>query len=126
MPGIMPLLWAMSAALPVIAEASDAVMDIIEDGHSGLLVDQDDMNAAADRIIRIYDDSTIAGRIGMQARSLVQRRFHTSAFCVQLKQAYERLIAGRTVRVGEFDTPFVEQFEHKSRTWADVEKARTS
>ncbi len=126
MPGVMPLLWAMSAGLPVIAESSDAVTDIIDDGHSGLLVDQDDTNAAADRIIRIQDDPTIAGRIGMQARSLVRRRFHTSAFCVQLKQAYERLIEGRTVRVGELDDPLVEQFEHKSRMWADVERARTS
>jgi len=123
MPGIMPLLWAMSAAVPVIAEASDAVKDAVVDGQSGLLVDQGDVNAAADRIIRVHDDATIAGRIGMQARAAVQRRFHVSAYCVRLKEAYARLMSGRTVRVGELDHPLVERFERSSRTWADVEKS---
>ena len=45
MPGIMPLLWAMSAGVPVVAEASDAVRDVVEDGRTGLLVNQHDINA---------------------------------------------------------------------------------
>jgi len=91
LPGLLPLLWVMSAGVPVIAEASDAVSDVIEDGQNGLLVGAGDMNAVCDRIIRIYDDPTIAGRIGMQARRCVQERFHVSAYCVRLKEAYERL-----------------------------------
>jgi len=123
MPGVMPLLWAMSVGVPVIAEASDAVSDIIEDGRSGLLVDQDDINAAGDRIIRIYDDPTIAGRIGMEARSLVQRRFHVSAYCVRLKEAYQRLVEDRTVRViGDASEPLVEHYQRKTLSWHDVEQ----
>jgi glycosyltransferase involved in cell wall biosynthesis len=121
MPGIMPLLWACSAGVPVIAEASDAVRDVLQDGHSGLLVDQFDVNTASDRIIRLHDDPTIAGRIGMQARSLVHERFHISAYCVRLREIYERLIANRPTRViGEPNPPMVEQFQRKTTTWTEV------
>lgn len=124
MPGVMPLLWAMSAGVPVIAEASDAVKDIIHDGQSGLLVGQQDLNAASDRLIRLYDDPTIAGRIGMQARALQQKRFNVSAYCVRLKEAYQRLAAGRTVRiVGDDSEPIVEHYQHKTLSWRDVEES---
>jgi hypothetical protein len=121
MPGIMPLLWAMAAGVPVIAEASDAVRDVITDGVSGLLVSQGDINAAADRLLRLYDDSTIAGRIGMNARARVNERHHVSAFCVRLKDVYERLIEGRTVRVvSDENDPVVEHFERRSTAWKEV------
>jgi glycosyltransferase involved in cell wall biosynthesis len=94
LPGIMPLLWAMSAGVPVIAEASDAVRDILHDGVSGLLVNPRDINTAADRIVRLADDRTIAGRIGAAARIAVHDRFHVSAYCVRLKAWWEKLAAG--------------------------------
>ncbi len=123
MPGVMPLLWAMSAGVPVIAEASDATNEIVHDGHSGLLVDQHDLNAAADRIVRLYDDPTIAGRIGMQARSLIQRRFHISAYCVRLKEIYQRIAEDRTVRaVGETNEALIECREHRTREWKNAEE----
>jgi glycosyltransferase involved in cell wall biosynthesis len=93
MPGIMPLLWAMSAGVPVVAEASDAVRDVIEDGRTGLLVNQHDINAGADRLCRLFDDSTIAGRIGTAARAAVNERFHVSAYCTRLRELYEGLVA---------------------------------
>jgi glycosyltransferase involved in cell wall biosynthesis len=124
MPGVMPLLWAMSAGVPVIAEASDAVKDIVHDGQSGLLVSQYDLNTASDRLIRLYDDPTIAGRIGMQARALQQKRFHVSAYCVRLKEAYQRLADGRAVRVvSDDDEPLVEHYQHKTFSWRDVEES---
>jgi glycosyltransferase involved in cell wall biosynthesis len=99
MPGVMPLLWAMCAGVPVIAEASEAVRDIIDDGLSGMLVEQHDVNAAADRVCRLMDDPTVAGRIGMQGRAMTERRYHVSAFCVRLKELYERHLEDRPVKV---------------------------
>lgn len=110
MPGILPLLWAMAHGVPVIAESSDAVRDVVEEGVSGLLVNQGDINAVCSRLIRMYDDRTVAGRIGAGGAARVEKRFHISAFCVRLRQAYEMLLAGRPVRViPEDDDPIVEQ-----------------
>lgn len=115
MPGILPLLWAMSAAVPVVAEASDAVRDVVEDGVNGLLVNQHDVKAACDRIRRLYDDRTIAGRIGFAAREHIADRFHVSAYCVRLKDVYERLAAGRPVRViSEYAEPVIEDRQLQS------------
>ncbi|MEM7228179.1 MAG: glycosyltransferase [Planctomycetota bacterium] len=97
MPGIMPLLWAMASGKPVIAEASQAVADIIQDGVNGFLVNQHDINSVCDRIIRIHDDLTIANRVGANARQTVRQRFHISAYAVRLKETYERIVKGKFV-----------------------------
>jgi hypothetical protein len=90
MPGVMPVLWAMAAGVPVISETSHAVADVIEDGVNGLLVNQHEDNAVCDRLARIYDDRTIANRIGAEGRKTIDRRFHVSAWCVRLKELWER------------------------------------
>ncbi len=98
MPGVMPLLWAMAAGVPVIAEASDAVKDIVIDGRTGLLVPPRDAAAATDRIIRLHDDRTIGGRLGAAAKQVVNDDFHVAAYCVRLKTAYERAMHEESFR----------------------------
>lgn len=97
LPGITPLLIAMTAGLPLVAEASDAVADIIEDGVTGLLVNQHDVVGVADRLMRLADDRQIAGRIGNAARAAARSQFGISPFCVRLKHLCERLIAPAAV-----------------------------
>lgn len=109
MPGVMPLLWSMSAGVPVVAEASDAVRDIVDDQISGLLVKQNDVNAAVDRLMRLYDDPTVGGRIGSAGKLLVQNRFHISSFCVRLRAVYEQIARNRPIHVEDpFDDGRVE------------------
>ncbi|MCA9296216.1 MAG: glycosyltransferase, partial [Phycisphaerales bacterium] len=95
MPGIMPLLWAMASGKPVVAEASNAVADIIQDGVNGFLVHAHDINPVCDRILRICDDHTIGHRLGANARKTVDQRFHVSAYAVRLKETYEQLMKNR-------------------------------
>ena len=99
MPGVLPMLWAMAAAVPVIAEDGDAVRGIIEDGQTGLLIERGSITAASNRIVRLIQDHTIAGRIGSRARTEVQRRFHLSAWCVRLRTMYQQVAEGRPIQV---------------------------
>lgn len=110
MPGVMPALWAMAAGVPVVAESSAAAHEFIEDGVTGLLVPQHDQNRAADRLVRLYDDRTIGGRIGAAARQQIHDRYHVSAYCVRLKDVYERILEGREARIAHDDSgnPVVE------------------
>jgi hypothetical protein len=120
MPGIMPLLWAMAAGVPVVAEASDAVRDIVEEGRSGLLVRQHDIDTACDRFIRLVDDRVLARRIGANASEHVRHKFGISAYCVRLKDAYERVIAGRTIHFDNTgDDPLVERYDLRTASWTD-------
>lgn len=118
MPSVLPLLWAMAAGVPVIAESSVAVRDIVEDGVSGLLVAQGDTNAVCDRLMHLHDDRTIAGRVGGAAAEHVREDFHIAHFCVRLKQAYDLHLAGHTVRViPEPDDPIVEHANLDEPLW---------
>lgn len=109
-PSVLPLLWAFAAGVPVIAEDNDASRAILHnEGVSGMLIDAGDINAACDRITRLYDDRTIAGRVGGSETILLNSVFHISAYCVRLRQAYDQLLANRPVRViDEPDDPIVE------------------
>ena len=105
MPGVMPLLWSLAAGVPVIAESSDAVRDIIDNQTSGLLVKHNDINAASDRVIRLYDDPTVGGRIGAAGRLRAHKHFHVSAFCVRLRSVYDQLARGKRVVVDDPTRP---------------------
>lgn len=111
MPGVMPALWAMAAGVPVIAENSAAVKEFIEDGVTGLVVNQHDRNQAADRLTRLYDDRTIGGRLGAAARAHVNERYHVSQYCVLLKRVYEDLCENRMVHVASDDNEV--RIEHR-------------
>ena len=88
LPGILPVVWAMAAGVPVVAEATDALCGIIKDGRTGLLVEPGDANAAAACLLRLYDDSSTASRIGTAGRDLVRRRFACEDFTARINDAY--------------------------------------
>jgi glycosyltransferase involved in cell wall biosynthesis len=99
----LPLLWALAAGLPVIAEAlpgsgrpaGPLVHDDIEDEVNGLLVQPGDVNGACCRLARVYDDRAAGARLGRAAKALVNDACHINAYCMRLKHVYELLMAHR-------------------------------
>lgn len=119
MPGVMPVMWAMAGGLPVVSENAASVRDLIEDGVTGLLVEQREANEACDRLARLCDDRTVAGRIGSAATRRIRDDFHVSGYCVRLKQAYDLHMRGRPVRVvEETDDPIIELYEETTQSWS--------
>lgn len=118
MPGVLPLLWAMAAGVPVVAEAGEAGREIINDDGHGLLINPGDVNAACDRFMRLNDEPTLAHRVGASGREYVESEYHISAYCVRLKRAYEQHAAGRPVRVmPEVDEPYIDDYEPRKGQW---------
>jgi len=111
MSGVMPALWAMAAGVPVVAERSLALEEIIEDGRTGLLFAQHDVNAAAAGLVRLMESAEFAASIASGAAAHVRQNYHVSAYCVLLKEMYERVAAGRVARIirGDADDDVVEQ-----------------
>jgi glycosyltransferase involved in cell wall biosynthesis len=66
---------AMAAGLPVVASAVGGLLDLIEHGRTGLLVEPANPNALANALRRLLADRTAAARIGEQARAHVQQRY---------------------------------------------------
>jgi glycosyltransferase involved in cell wall biosynthesis len=51
----------------VVASRAGGVLDLVEDGVQGLLVDQEDTPGLADALVRVLTDPELAGRLGAAA-----------------------------------------------------------
>ena len=83
------LLEAMTYGVPVVATRRGGITDIVEDGHTGLLV-EDTVSAIADGIRRVLDDSELANRIGSAGRKHVRGAFGWDTILTHLDQVYAR------------------------------------
>jgi glycosyltransferase involved in cell wall biosynthesis len=83
----LALLEAMAAGRPIVATRCGGPEQILDDGVTGVLVENGSPNAIANAIIRLRQDASERGRLGNAARREVQERFTLE---VQV-DAYERL-----------------------------------
>lgn len=58
------LLDAMSFGLPIVATSVDGILDIVHDGHNGLLVSPADKSGLAAAIARLCDDADLRRKLG--------------------------------------------------------------
>ena len=84
------LLEAMSHGRPVVATGLDGILEVIEDGQTGLLVPHRDAAALAQAIGRLVSDPALARRLGEAGRRTVETKFSQQAF----EKGVERLYAG--------------------------------
>lgn len=69
------ILEAMSAGLPTVATRSGAIVDMIDDGVSGLLVSEGQPAELAAAISSLLGNPTMRATFGEAARRVVERRF---------------------------------------------------
>ncbi len=67
------VLEAMSAGLPIIASGVGGLLELIGDGHSGLLVPPADPRALAQSLCRVMDNRALGERLGKRAAHEAQR-----------------------------------------------------
>jgi phosphatidylinositol alpha-1,6-mannosyltransferase len=68
-------LEAAACAKPVVAGRSGGIVDAVQDGVTGILVDPEDVGAVADAIISVLLDPSLAKRLGEAGREMVLGRF---------------------------------------------------
>lgn len=66
---------AMSCGRPLIASGVDGLVEVIEDGVSGLLVSPKDKTALADAIASVLNQPCLAHRLGERGKHRVSERF---------------------------------------------------
>jgi glycosyltransferase involved in cell wall biosynthesis len=72
------LLEAASAGVPVVACDVGGVPDVVEHGHTGLLVPAGDAGAFCAALARLLRDRSERARLGTAARAHVERRFNVA------------------------------------------------
>ncbi|MFC6878199.1 MULTISPECIES: glycosyltransferase family 4 protein [Actinomadura] len=82
---------AMLAGRPVVASATQGLVEIVSDGENGVLVAPEDPEALADGIARILDDWNGALAMAKRARADAARRFGKDRYHRELRDAIRGL-----------------------------------
>jgi colanic acid/amylovoran biosynthesis glycosyltransferase len=69
------ILEAMSAALPVVSTRHSGIPEAVEEGATGLLVDEHDVSGMTDAMAQLLDDPGRAAAMGMAGRQRVIEHF---------------------------------------------------
>jgi len=77
-------LEAMAHGVPCIGSTHDAAGEVIDDGVTGFLVDQDDSHALADRLSLLLGDDARRRSMGEAGRRRLRERFTAERFSVSL------------------------------------------
>ncbi len=86
------LLEAMACGRPVVTTAVGGALDVIEDGHNGLLVPPKAPQAMAAAVARIIRDPDLAKRLGSAARRTVEERYSWEVVGQHYLKEYQKLL----------------------------------
>ncbi len=89
------VLEAMAAGLPVVASEVGGIPEVITSGVNGLLVPPDDMERLAGALFHLFDDSSRAERLGLEARRHVQAHYSFGRMVAQFEELYLSELARR-------------------------------
>jgi len=97
--GGLSLLWAMAANVPIVAEATYAVSEMIEDRHTALLAQLGVPKSMAARITQLLGDNQLAWKLRDTARHEAYSFFSRQRYCRSLGGVYEQVAGGQQVEV---------------------------
>ena len=69
------ILEAGATGLPVVSTRHGGIPDVVIDGETGFLVDEDDVDGMAQCMLRLAEDPVLAGRLGDAARARIKSFF---------------------------------------------------
>ncbi|MAE66030.1 MAG: hypothetical protein CMJ18_17295 [Phycisphaeraceae bacterium] len=101
--GGLALLWAMAANVPIVAEATYAACEVIEDRHSALLARPDHPPLLAERIRRLLGDAQLRWKLRDTARHEAYSYFSRQRYAASLKVVYEQVLAGNPIEVPQLE-----------------------
>jgi colanic acid/amylovoran biosynthesis glycosyltransferase len=93
--GVAPL-EAAASGLPVIASRAGGLTEVVRDGETGLLVEPEDAQGAADALVALASDRAMATQMGAAGRAHVERSFSQSHSIDVIEQVYRECAAGAT------------------------------
>ena len=84
---------AMASGRPVVASSVGGLVDLVEDGVTGLLVPPGDVAALRTAVERLLGDEELRARLGAAARERAAERFSPAAAAAATVAAYEDALA---------------------------------
>lgn len=90
------LMEAMACEIPTVSTRVSGIPELIEDGESGILVQEKDAVALADALQRLTLDKELRARLGKNGRQKVVREFDVDKNAAQLAALFERYLTDAT------------------------------
>ena len=91
---------SLASGTPVVANRVGGVPDVVRDGVDGFLVEQGDVEAAADRLARLAGDPALRTKLGEAGRARVLERYSVARLVDDVDRLYRALLADKGIRVG--------------------------
>jgi phosphatidylinositol alpha-1,6-mannosyltransferase len=88
-------LEAASCGKPVVAGRSGGLVDAVEDGVTGILVDPEDPAAVAEALIAVLSDAALARRLGQAGRERVLTRFTWEKVIGDARRVFQEAVGDR-------------------------------
>ena len=88
---------AMAAGLPVVASAVGGLLDLVEDGRTGILVPPGNADALAAALRRLAADPLLAARLGAAAADAVRQRYSFDRMVAAFEDLYTAGLAARSL-----------------------------
>jgi glycosyltransferase involved in cell wall biosynthesis len=82
------LLEAMAAGLPIVTSGVGGMLELVDDGRTGLLVPPGDPAALADRMCRLMSDATLASSLGRAAHVEAVTRYSFDRMVAAFEHIY--------------------------------------
>jgi len=83
------LLEAMAAGKAIVVARVGGVVDVIEDGVDGILIDARDAEGMAREIVRLLRDRPLRGLMGSRAREKIRARYSAGSALAKLSRLYQ-------------------------------------
>ncbi len=88
----MAILEAMACGLPIISTKVGAIPEVITDGVEGFLIEPGDIEALADRIVRLGQDEQLRRQMGAAGRVRVRQSYSIQAMVERLVVIYREVL----------------------------------
>ncbi len=93
------IIEAQAAGVPVVATRVGGVVDIVEDGKTGLLVPPEDSRALAEAMVTICRDPELAYQLSLAARKKVEKEFARERMVSETFKVYRELEGRKNILV---------------------------
>lgn len=88
----LALVEYMYGGVPLVSTKVDAIPYVVDDGVDGLLVEPNSANEAAQAVIRIYEDPTLANKLVTNGLNMAKEKYDIRRVVKQTQQLYQDVL----------------------------------
>lgn len=82
----------MYCGVPLVSTKVDAIPYVVDEGIDGLLVEPNSANEAAQAVIRIYEDPTLANKLVTNSLNMAKEKYDIRRVVKQTQQLYQDVL----------------------------------